>query len=139
MEYEKHKHKQIKIKTTNSYDLKNYGLSKRSQNMKKILFLLLLLPACSMMNRMPSLNMLERRADYNGLRRVEEHLSSLDGPLLVPQRTQPKVADIWVHPHEMPTGDYFRGGWIRTLVSHSKWTVEKPLIEKKESKPSPKK
>ena len=101
--------------------------------MKRGLLFLLLLPACAM-NRVPSLNMLEHRADYSGLRRIKENLSSLDSPSLVPQRTQPKVSDIWVHPHEMPTGDYFRGGWIRTLISHSEWTVGKPYISKNNSK-----
>ena len=57
--------------------------------------------------------------------------------LLVPQRTNPTVTDIWIHPHEMPTGDYFRGGWIRTVISNARWEVEKkksPLVIKKKSK-----
>ena len=88
-----------------------------------ILCFFLFLSACAI-NRVPSLNMLEKRSDYAGLRQVEEDLSSLGGPLLIPQRTQSTVTDIWVHPHEMPTGDYFRGGWIRTVISSPKWTIE---------------
>ena len=107
--------------------------------MRKILFFLLLLPGCAT-NRVPSLNMLEYRADYSGVRRIKDHLSSLDDPSFLPQRTPAKVADIWIHPHEMPTGDYFRGGWIRTLISHSKWTVGGPpsLIKKSDPKVSTK-
>ena len=48
---------------------------------KNMLFLLLWLPACAI-NRVPSLNMLEYRADYSGVRRVKKHLSSLRQPLI---------------------------------------------------------
>ena len=75
-------------------------------------------------HRTPSLNMLEKRSDYEGSRQIKKELSSLQGPLLVPQRTESKITDIWIHPHEMPTGDYFRGGWIRTIISHSQWSIK---------------
>ncbi|MBT4761936.1 MAG: hypothetical protein HOO06_09590 [Bdellovibrionaceae bacterium] len=103
--------------------------------MRSILILLvaILLSACST-TRAPSLNMLEKRSDYSGVGQIEDALSSVNSPLLVPQRTKPIVTDIWVHPHEMPTGDYFRGGWIRTVISKARWEVEKkrsPLIIRK--------
>ena len=85
--------------------------------------LLSLLSACAT-NRAPSLNMLEKRADYQGLGKLQEALSNVDSPLLVPKRTKPTVTDIWIHPHEMPTGDYFRGAWIRTVISKAQWKVE---------------
>jgi hypothetical protein len=85
--------------------------------------LLSLLSACAT-NRAPSLNMLEKRADYQGLGKLQEALSNVDAPLLVPKRTKPTVTDIWIHPHEMPTGDYFRGAWIRTVTSKAQWEVE---------------
>lgn len=92
--------------------------------MKKTLILLPLLISACATNRAPSLNMLEKRSDYNQLHHIEKSLSALDNPLLVPTRTEPIVTDIWVHPHEMPTGDYFRGGWIRTVISRSRWEVK---------------
>ena len=85
--------------------------------------LLSLLSACAT-NRAPSLNMLEKRADYQELENLQEALSNADSPLLVPKRTKPTVTDIWIHPHEMPTGDYFRGAWIRTVISKAQWEVE---------------
>ena len=94
-------------------------------------FLLLFMNACASMNRAPSLNMLEKRADYNDQNEIKEALGEVDNPLLVPVRTSPTIADIWVHPHELPNGDYFRGGWIRTVVTRSHWQVEedhKPLV-----------
>ena len=87
------------------------------------IILLSLLSACAT-NRAPSLNMLEKRADYQGLGKLQEALSNVDAPLLVPKRTKPTVTDIWIHPHEMPTGDYFRGAWIRTVISKAQWEVE---------------
>ena len=90
------------------------------------------------MTRAPSLNMLEKRADYENVHEVKEALDQVDHPLLVPVRTKPLVADIWVHPHELANGDYFRGGWIRTVVTRSHWQVEeklKPLVIKPKPKP----
>lgn len=96
-----------------------------------------LLTNCAM-TRAPSLNLLEKRSDYQDIHEVKEALDQVDHPLLVPVRTKPMIADIWVHPHELPNGDYFRGGWIRTVVTRSHWRVEeeqKPLV----IKPVPKK
>ena len=90
------------------------------------------LGACAM-TRAPSLNMLENRADYGNISEIKEALDEVDHPLLVPIRTKPIIADIWVHPHELANGDYFRGGWIRTVVTRSHWQVEeklKPLVIK---------
>ena len=92
----------------------------------------LFLTSCAS-TRAPSLNLLEKTSDYQNMHQVKEALDQVDHPLLVPIRTQPVVADIWVHPHELPNGDYFRGGWIRTVVTRSHWEVEeqnKPLIIK---------
>ena len=68
--------------------------------------------------------MLEQRADYNGQLEAKTFFEG-QAPLLVPHWTKAKVTDIWVHPHEMPTGDYFRGGWIRTLIGKSQWEIER--------------
>ncbi len=81
------------------------------------------------------MNLLEKRSDFKGLGEVEEALGAVDNPLLMPVRTEPQIADIWVHPHELPNGDYFRGAWIRTVVARSSWSMEgknQPLIIKKD-------
>ena len=99
------------------------------------LFALLNLNGCAI-NRAPSLNLLEKRADFKGVHEIEEALGAVDNPLLVPVRTEPQVADIWVHPHELANGDYFRGAWIRTIVSRSSWSMEEkrqPFLIKKET------
>lgn len=107
--------------------------------MRHILLLLLMLGhmgGCAM-TRAPSLNMLEKSADYENLGEIKEALDEVDHPLLVPIRTKPVVADIWVHPHELANGDYFRGGWIRTVVTRSHWQIEEkiePLVIKPKKK-----
>ena len=107
-------------------------------NILKLLTIVLpmTLGACAI-TRVPSQNLLEERADYGSVREVKDALEEVDHPLLVPVRTNPTVADIWVHPHELANGDYFRGGWIRTVVTRSQWMVEeeqKPLLIKKDEK-----
>ncbi|MFK7824478.1 MAG: TraV family lipoprotein [Oligoflexales bacterium] len=97
---------------------------------------ILALNSCAM-NRAPSLNLLEKRSDYDNVGQIKEALDEVDHPLLVPVRTKPHIADIWVHPHELPNGDYFRGGWVRTVVTRSHWQVAeklKPLVIKKPRK-----
>ena len=95
--------------------------------MKVILIpLLISLNACAI-NRAPSLNLLERRADFDGMYGIESSLNAVDNPLLVPVRTEPVVADIWVHPHELPNGDYFRGAWVRTVVTRSSWKMDEKI------------
>ncbi len=109
--------------------------------MKALLISAILLSSACAMNRAPSENLLEKRADYEGLHEIESSLQAVDNPLLVPIRTQPIVADIWVHPHELANGDYFRGGWVRTVVSRSQWQMEETnealLIKEPEKKENP--
>ena len=90
---------------------------------KSILIListLFILTGCAT-SRAPGLNMLEVRADYSGENYINNELS---GNSTIPNITAPKVEDIYIYPHEMPSGDYFRGGWIRTLVSKGQWQLE---------------
>ena len=89
-----------------------------------ISLVIIFLYSCAL-TRAASFNLLDQRADYSGENRLNDGLSELSGPLLTPRRTESKTADIFIHPHEMPSGDYFLGGWIRTIVSPSRWELEK--------------
>lgn len=82
--------------------------------------------------------MLEKRADLDGSHETMGQLGSINHGLLEPVRTKPQIADIWVHPHELPNGDYFRGAWIRTIVRRSSWgyKTNKPLLIQEDSKKS---
>ena len=92
---------------------------------KSILLLstVLFLTSCASLQNL-SQNLLEKRADYKHDNKVKTALEDLNSTsLLAPKRTQSKTADIWVHPHEMPTGDYFLGGWVRMVISPSQWEM----------------
>jgi len=77
--------------------------------------------------------MLEVRADYDGKAQSEaEALKLNDGTALrelgggVPVRTTPKIAHVWIFPHETPAKEYFWGGWISIVVEGDKWEVDRP-------------
>lgn len=92
------------------------------------------LSGCSSMNRADSLRMLDRRAEYD----ESENTKILPAPGLkeagldgfssgpVPVRTRPKVASIWIHPHEMASHDYFWGGWMSVVVEPDQWLLSRP-------------
>jgi hypothetical protein len=63
------------------------------------------------MRRAPSLNMLEKRAQYADDAKDAATLTlsvSQDGNP-IPTKTEPRVRKVWIHPFEMETGDYFWG------------------------------
>ena len=91
--------------------------------------------------------MLEVRADYDGREKTEAaSLKLADGQALheisngLPVRTAPKIAHVWIFPHETPSKEYFWGGWISVVVEGDKWEVERPegLIPDKPGNAAPK-
>ena len=83
----------------------------------------------------PDIRMLEQVADYEGDHQATEVTNQFAGPLFSPKRTAAQTADIYVHGHELPTGDFFMGGKIRVLVAKSRWHVEQlPRTAKKRKK-----
>lgn len=89
-----------------------------------------ILSGCSI-NRADSLRMLDGRAEYEDPKATHDLVikeAGLDGfregP--VPVRTRPKVAAIWIHPHEMASHDYFWGGWMSVVVEPDQWLLTKP-------------
>jgi hypothetical protein len=81
----------------------------------------LLFIACST-TRAPSINFLEIRSDYDGASKLKDVENTSN--LFVPNRTKPKKVDIYIHPHETIHGDYFRGGYVRSIVQGSQWELE---------------
>lgn len=83
------------------------------------------------MNRAQSFRMLDKRAEYEDL----DNPKSLSDPALseggiegyrngpVPVRTRPKIASIWIHPHEMASHDYFWGGWMSVVTEPDQWVL----------------
>ena len=93
----------------------------------------LALTAVGCASRAPSLRMLDSRADYDAavpdstpVPAVRE--AGIDGFRKSPvsTRTRPKVAAVWIHPHETATRDYFWGGWLSVVVEPDQWVLTKP-------------
>ena len=89
------------------------------------------LPGC--LHRAESQNLLESRADYLGKAQAEAGKLSLSAAEVkresvsgVPVRTPPKVAHIWIYPHETPSKEYFWGGWISVVVEGDRWQTAEP-------------
>lgn len=80
----------------------------------------LFLNACST-TRAPSINFLQIRSDYDGKSKLKDVNET--SALFVPNRTKPQEVDIYVHPHETVHGDYFRGGYVRSIVKGGQWEL----------------
>ena len=78
------------------------------------------LNACST-PRAPSINFLEIRSDYNKASELKDVKNTKS--LFTPNRTKPQEVDIYIHPHETIHGDYFRGGYVRSVVKGSQWDL----------------
>lgn len=89
-------------------------------NTALILSSVLFLNACST-TRAPSINFLELRSDYDGKSKLKDVNET--SALFVPNRTKPQEVDIYVHPHETVHGDYFRGGYVRSIVKGGQWEL----------------
>lgn len=107
-------------------------------NTALIFSFVLFLNACST-TRAPSINFLEIRSDYDGASKLKDVKNT--SSLFVPNRTKPQEVDIFIHPHETIHGDYFQGGYVRSVVQGSQWeltesTATPPIQEemKKEEK-----
>jgi hypothetical protein len=80
-------------------------------------------------NRAPSLRMLDTRAGYeNGYddeevaiyQRAHAHGNAFARSL------GPRIAKVYVYPHELPTQDYFWGGYISLLVAKDDVIYDEP-------------
>ena len=90
------------------------------------LFLLTLI-ACQ--NRAPSLRMLDTRAGYNAASEDEEvalYQRGRQGTESLGRKSAPRIARIYIYPHELPTKDYFWGGFVSLVVSPDEWILENP-------------
>lgn len=96
--------------------------------------LLVFLTACQS-SQPPSLNMLNKRSDYDGDYLSEELNRDTHHFILRSSASKSKFSDIRVHPRELPTGDLFLGGWIRTSTTPFNPPLKK--IQPKAPPPAP--
>lgn len=94
-----------------------------------LVFVALAISAGGCQNRAPSLRMLDTRAAYNAdvedeevaiYQRTRHHQDSL-------ARTGgPRIAKVYLYPHELPSRDYFWGGYVSLVVASDEVTFENP-------------
>ena len=66
---------------------------------------------------------LHKRANYEAPKQLsKDHLKMV--------RTEEQTKRAWLHPHEMPSGDYFAGAWIYLVVKKTEWAYPKQLKPK---------
>jgi hypothetical protein len=70
--------------------------------------------------------MLDERAEYEKVNDIR--LKSPEDDL---KRSNAQVTDVFIHPHEMASGDYFLGGWIRTVLTEPRWNKAKAIKKAK--------
>lgn len=92
-----------------------------------IVFVLLTAMAFGCTNRAPSIRMLDARAAYGDAPDDEEvalYQRGRHAQDSILRRSAPRVAKVYVFPHELPSRDYFWGGYVSLLVSQDQWVME---------------
>ncbi|MGK5083495.1 hypothetical protein WDW37_09335 [Bdellovibrionota bacterium FG-1] len=78
-------------------------------------------------NRAPYVRMLDNRAGYGDAPDDEEvalYQRGRHAQGSVLQRAAPRVAKVYIFPHELPTRDYFWGGYVFLLVAQDQWVLD---------------
>ena len=78
------------------------------------------LTSCAM-NRAKSSRMLEKRASYD---KDQSKNAEINGGV-VPIQTPAKRTKVYIYPHELPSGDYFLGGYIFAEIEKEKITLKR--------------
>ena len=89
--------------------------------------LMLLVGASGCVSRAPSLRMLDTRAGYNDNPDDEEvalYQKGKHAQDTVLKRSGPRVAKVYIFPHELPTKDYFWGAYVSLLIEQDQWVFE---------------
>jgi hypothetical protein len=85
-------------------------------------------------NRAPSLRVLDTRAGYGAGLDDEEVALYQRGKQTessLARRSAPRVARVYVYPHELPSRDFFWGGYVSLIVSQDEWIFENPEDSRK--------
>jgi hypothetical protein len=93
-----------------------------------------ILVACA--NRAPSLRMLDTRAAYNAPFDDDEvglyQKSRSQGDSLG-RSSGPRIVKVYLYPHELPTQDYFWGGYVSLIVRKDEVLFDRPDDTESES------
>jgi hypothetical protein len=88
-------------------------------------------------NRAPSLRMLDARSGYSAGLDDEEvalYQKGHQNSKSLARKSAPRVARVYIYPHELPSKDYFWGGYVSLVVSPDEWIFEDPNLEKTQSR-----
>jgi len=80
-------------------------------------------------NRAPSLRMLDARSGYGAGPEDEEvalYQRGRQNSQSLVRKSAPRVARVYIYPHELPTKDFFWGGYVSLVTSPDEWVVESP-------------
>jgi len=83
-------------------------------------------------NRAPSLRMLDARSGYGAGPDDEEvalYQKGRQNSQSLVRKSAPRVARVYIYPHELPTKDYFWGGYVSLVVSPDEWIFDQPTAE----------
>lgn len=92
-----------------------------------LVFLISILVGCMSTSHQ---NLLDETADYDGAIHAQQSLDAVNGAVFAPKRVEAKLTSAYIHPHEMSNGDFFLGGWVKTVVSHPYWDQSQPTFLK---------
>ena len=106
--------------------MKNYRI-----NILVVLLSSLIFSACS--SKQPKFEVLDERAGYQSHRPA---LSQIDkNSSNHPSRSDAELVSVYMHPHEMPSGDYFLGAWLSLVVQGEHWNAEKMKTKPNQKQP----
>lgn len=89
---------------------------------------LALLFATGCQNRAPSLRMLDARSGYGAGPDDEEvalYQRGRQSTESLVRKSAPRVARVYIYPHELPSKDYFWGGYVSVVVSPDEWILDR--------------
>lgn len=83
-------------------------------------------------NRAPSLRLLDKRAEYDVDMDDEEvalYQRSRHHPESATKSGLQRIAKVYLYPHELPSRDYFWGGYVSLIVAKEEVTFDDPESE----------
>lgn len=112
-------------------------MTRCSQFLLVSLISLIAFPACT--NRAPSLRMLDTRAGYDaglGDDDVSLYQGRQRGDETLVRKSAPRAVKVWIYPHELPSKDWFMGGYVRMEVTQEQWVFDSMDSEDEDDMPA---
>lgn len=105
-----------------------------------LLISLLLVVGTGCQNRAPSLRMLNSRSGYGAGLDDEEvalYQRGRQSTQTAVRKSAPQVARVYIYPHELPSKDYFWGGYVSLVTSPDEWIANPTQADGTETSDTP--